>query len=238
MLLLAMILGSLAAAEPTPAPDRILVLDIQSDALPADQAGVLRDIIATETARDRRYVAMSSEDLRRTLDLEAQKQAAGCDDQECMAELAAALGARYVVHAGVGRLGQRWVATLSMVATELNQPRPQTIQAASLDGLADALPASVGKLLQRDGTVADGASRPVPVWATGAFVSAALAGVASAGLGGYAWFLSDTLSNPAGDAAVKQQALDVGVPVTVSAAALAGLTVAMVAVGMVGLLAE
>src|SRR5687768_11208088 len=107
--MLALALTTLIAAASTPAnkaPTTVLVLDIAGTAITKEEAGALRDVLASELAKRRKYSVLTSEDVRRVLDVEAQRQAAGCEGEStCLAEIGAALGADRVLYGNVAKLG-------------------------------------------------------------------------------------------------------------------------------------
>lgn len=57
---------------------------------------------------------VSQADIRQMVDLEAEKQAMGCDTTSCLAEIAGAMGAAYVVFGRVGRLDERLFVQLNL----------------------------------------------------------------------------------------------------------------------------
>ena len=112
---LALLLMIAAPLHAAPQQQRILVMDIAGAALTAEEAGLVRDALATEISQRTRAEVLSSEDVRRVLDATADKQQMDCDTDVCLAELGAALGASRVVHATVARLGARYVLTAALI---------------------------------------------------------------------------------------------------------------------------
>src|SRR5438552_1724168 len=99
-LALALILAvgaSAHAAHAAPAERvKVLVLDVKSKALSASEVETLTSLITAHLARYPQLDVMSSVDIKRLVDLEAQKQSAGCDAGACLSELAGAMGADLV----------------------------------------------------------------------------------------------------------------------------------------------
>jgi hypothetical protein len=93
---------------------RILVLDLTGNEIPKGQIRVFSDLMATSWSRFEQLQVLTSRDIETTLGLEAKKQALGCDDDGCLAELAGALGADYVAYGSVGLLGEVHVFNLSL----------------------------------------------------------------------------------------------------------------------------
>src|SRR5690606_13720771 len=72
-------------------------------------------LVAVQLGEDRRLEVVAGDDLRRMADLEADRQALGCEaDTSCLAELAGALDAEYVVYGQVGGLGGSILVTLNL----------------------------------------------------------------------------------------------------------------------------
>ena len=57
-------------------------------------------------------------DLRAMLDLEQQKQALGCGDDGCLAELGGALGVPYLFYASLAKVGSKYVMHYKVMAVE------------------------------------------------------------------------------------------------------------------------
>ncbi|MDP2343075.1 MAG: hypothetical protein Q8O67_19115 [Deltaproteobacteria bacterium] len=79
-------------------------------------AALLSDVVTTALSHEARFEVMASADVRRQLELEANKQMVGCSEgaSSCLAEVAGALGARVVVYGRLGRLEDDTVLTLNL----------------------------------------------------------------------------------------------------------------------------
>src|SRR5262245_49290584 len=77
---------------------RILVLDFASHGVDENIAKTVTSLVAVELGKRGGLEVLSSTDVRAALDMEAARQAAGCDEQSCLAELAGALGVELVAH--------------------------------------------------------------------------------------------------------------------------------------------
>jgi TolB-like protein len=62
-----------------------------------------------------RFRVVGRTDIATMLDLEAKKQAAGCEEDGCMTAIAGSLGADYVAAANVGQIGGSMVLTLKVI---------------------------------------------------------------------------------------------------------------------------
>lgn len=130
---------------------KILVLDARSGDLTADQLHTLSGLLTARVARFPSANVVSSSDLREMLELEAQKQSAGCDDggNACLAELAGALGADLVIASRAGKLGSTFVFT-----SQIFDPRKgdavgrMSIEAYALEDLVEKIGPALDDVLR------------------------------------------------------------------------------------------
>jgi hypothetical protein len=132
-----------------PAPkkerDKLVVLDMVGDAVSANVRQSLAGRVAVRFSQDKRLDVLSGDDVRGMASLEAEKQAAGCDDS-CLAELAGALNARLVVSGFVGRLGSLYVVNLSLFDAQA----ARSISRATIEAEhVEELPAKVNDAVDR-----------------------------------------------------------------------------------------
>jgi TolB-like protein len=113
-----LLLLAVAAAPSTSTPTRpkVLVHDLRNDGVDPKSVSLIRDSIATELSGDNRIEVVSVEEVRRVLRVEGEKTEAGCDvdSAACQAEIAQALGARYLVTGNVGVLGDLTIINLTL----------------------------------------------------------------------------------------------------------------------------
>ncbi len=199
----------------TAEPMRVLVLDVVADGASTTTARVVRDEVAQGLDGDQRLEALSSEDLRRVVSVEAERRAVGCADDSCFAEVGQALGARYVVHGSLSAVGALRVVRLSVLDTETNRSVVrETVDARSdeellpkvrdavvrvrgrlLDGLPTAQPASLSSSPSSWSPLQAGSAVGV-----GVGLAAAVAGTAVMGA---AW---PTFADPRADLEARNQA--------------------------------
>jgi hypothetical protein len=150
---LAMVLSvfaSTAAAQGSAELPRILVLDLShSDSIDMGSVKILNELLAVEMSRQPGYDVLSGADVRRLVALEAEKQSVGCaDDASCLAEIAGAMGAQFVVSGSIGKLGTRHVLTLTLFDSHAARSVNRVdLRAASIDEIADGLAAKVKELI-------------------------------------------------------------------------------------------
>lgn len=150
-------------APPAPAREKLLVLDVKSGDLSADQVTTLTQLIAARAHRFSQVETASSADLRELATLEAEKQQAGCEGDSCLAELAGAMGARYVLSTRAGKIGSSTVLSVQLYdATKGTVEARDTTEAYAIDDLlAKIAPLVDGVLTQVLGAPQAGAA-PLP----------------------------------------------------------------------------
>lgn len=130
-----------------------LVLSTVLASVTIDQntASLMTDVVTTAFSEDPRLDVVSSADVKRQLAFEAEKQAVGCQaDESCLAEIAAAMGARFVVHGQLGTLEDVVVLTLNLFDSEASQAAVRTVvKDRSLAALSDKVGPAVKVLVQR-----------------------------------------------------------------------------------------
>lgn len=142
--------GPALSADPpaAPAKTKVLVLDVKSTDLQASEVATLTSLITAKLARYQELEAVSGQDLRRLMDLEAQKQSVGCDDAGCLAEMAGALGAQIVIFGQAGRLGGTLVVTLDAFDAQKGVAvARQPIEASDIGQLPNLVGPAVDRLV-------------------------------------------------------------------------------------------
>ena len=81
-----------------------------------NSAALVTDLVTAALAKEQGFEVLSSGDVRRQLELEANKQMLGCDANasSCLAEIAGAMGAQLVVYGKLGQLDDVVVLTLNL----------------------------------------------------------------------------------------------------------------------------
>jgi TolB-like protein len=193
MLALVLLLAT-APAEPAAAEKpKLLVLDFRDDGVGANVARVVHDTLTSHVSKNEKLDVISSEDMRRALDVEASKVAmGGCSDESCLAEIAGALGAQLTLYGTVGKLGELVLVNISLYdARENRSVGRETIESKNLEELPGAVRAAADRLIAR----IPGLAPPSSSWAPGVvFWSGAGVGVAGlvAGVAGLVVGLANT----------------------------------------------
>ncbi len=136
------------APEPEPETDnRVLVLDLGGDV--DDESRRAITALVARNLKRRGLPVMSGDDIRGLMQLEGDKQIAGCSgDESCLAEIAGALDARLVVSGFAGRLGSLIVVNLSLFDARTGRAHGRaTVEAHSLEELPAKLEPAVDELV-------------------------------------------------------------------------------------------
>jgi len=255
-----------AAAQPAPKPS-VIVLDLQPTNADAQTAQLITDLVAVSLGRTKHFQVLTSEDVRSVVALEAEKHALGCDDASCLAEIAGAMGADYVLHGSVGALGALFVVNLNLFdsqqAKSIGRESAQVTDRAKLPAAIDemtkilivelvpeapvavsepAAPSAPEAAVAPDEPAlasADAASPPFlsPLFLGGA-VGAALCAAGTVGLGLYAVTQNDIVSDPAELGEARKEARSTGQLALAGAGTLAVATVLAAGVAAVPFVLE
>ncbi len=229
------------AAAPQPASrQQLLVLNLDAIDVPPEKVSILNGRIASLLSSRTDVETITASDMQAMAEIDANKAAMGCDEASCLAEVASALGARYVIYGRVGRLDDVILLQVSLFDASVGKPvSRQEAQGAQLKELSDQLPRTLSALLSPLGgpAVTDAAVVEAPPPAAPLSMltlvggGVAVAGlVAAGGLGVWALGLDGDLGNADASLQQKQFAYDYGW--VIAAGALAGVVVAGVGGGV------
>ena len=135
-----------AQAEEAP---RMLLLGLShDDSIDDADARLIIELLGNELAKDSRFDLLTENELRRFATLAAEQQTVDCQrDAACVAELAGALHARFLVGGSIGRLGSDWVIALQVTDTQSFSVLARTSSTApSAETLRARLPDTVRRL--------------------------------------------------------------------------------------------
>jgi hypothetical protein len=183
---------------------KVVLLDLKGDVSASDKA-VITDLIATLMTK-RGLDVLTASDVRQVADLAAQSATMGCDlDSSCLADVANAMGAKYVVFGSAGRLGRNYLVSVNLFDQSLAQSAArETIRAADLDALPQQIEEGVGRLVDKIAAPAVVPPPPPPKQLDLMFIGGASAlgiGLAATGGLGIATFVFD---NAAGNATTRK----------------------------------
>lgn len=147
--LLAATLAVPLVASGAPGSPRLAVWSVKALPGVAEQStAVLPDLIAAQVAKAGRFQVLSASDVAAVLGFEKQRQALGCVESSCLAEIGGALNVQYMLSGQLGILGTRYHLTLVLVdpAKALPVARASQFCEANDDALAGAVLAAVEEL--------------------------------------------------------------------------------------------
>jgi hypothetical protein len=252
-----------AAPQATRAAPRALRIAVKAiDVDDAALSRVLTDAVVAELRKLQRVGVIGIDEVQAMLDLEAQKQLAGCDESSCIDEIAAALGADILVVGSVARVDEEVVFELKRLEQTQGRADGSVTQRLRAAGGEESL-AMVGPAIEtlfddfplRDGLVRGVAPElglrlnppPVPMWGFGVVAATAIVATATAAVAGginiAAWADGQKLAAEAEQGVVeasvlqaKNEAVETSFTVTVATGSVAG--AAVVATGLVALFTD
>ncbi len=125
---------------------KLAVLDLQASGVPGEVANALTEALNQETTRRGYFEVITASDVRTLLGIERQRQLLGCAESSCTAELAGALGARFVLGGTLSKLGDAFQLSLQTVDTQKSTPVGRSVRIANeLKELVDQLPYAIAE---------------------------------------------------------------------------------------------
>jgi hypothetical protein len=193
----------------------LIILDLQARNTNKDTAALVTEVLGTSFERTGIFQVRTEADVRRAIDLEAEKESLGCDTDSCLAEIAGAMGAAYVAHGTVGALDKTTLVTVSLYhhakAKSLGRRRLQVEDKGTLPQKMDEMvkdlveglelptnsAASSAGDVEVEEKVESGGATSSPLFWTGA-VLFGVGAVTGVGAGIYAAMLHGQLADPNG----------------------------------------
>lgn len=145
------------------APLSLLVLDLEPIAVDVEKMKIINGTVVDVLSGYEQLEIVSQGDIRQMVDFEAKKQALGCDTTSCLAEIAGAMGASYVVFGRVGRLDDVLFVQLNLFDSSKGRAvAREEVRATKLSELPDLIRPALGRLVAS----LTGQAPPPPVVAT------------------------------------------------------------------------
>lgn len=142
-----MLISALVASAAPDGGQSVLVLDLSETTSDRKLAELATELVASSVAERPSISVITTNDLRKVSELEAQKSVMNCEDDSCLAELANAMGARYVVSGTIGKLESSYITTLTLFdSDEARSVGRKSVQAKSLDELPAVINTAVASL--------------------------------------------------------------------------------------------
>jgi hypothetical protein len=130
---------------------QIVALDLQATNVKKGVKAAVQTMLLTELSRHQGISVVSESDVRALLEHEANRQALGCDDAGCMADIASSLGAELLLKSTLSRAGGAWVVGLTLIRTDTATAfrRASGTQKGGLDMAKEAVIQAVGGLFRQ-----------------------------------------------------------------------------------------
>ncbi len=128
----------------------IAVMNLRSEELRPTDCIAVTNYLTTELQKIKGYRILAWDDVTNMLEHQAGKQALGCEDDECLAEIGGALGVDYILAGDIGSIGDRFLMNLKLININraATERRASTIVEGNIGLLMDRLPAMVGEILE------------------------------------------------------------------------------------------
>lgn len=127
---------------------KLVVLEPSTESVELSTVATIASLVSVELAKDARFDVLSAGDVQRMAAFQADKQALGCKDDGCLAELAGALGATLIVYGDAGRLGDVIVVNLSVFDAKRARAQSRvSIQVHDAGELPARIPGGIAQLM-------------------------------------------------------------------------------------------
>ncbi|MCK5691067.1 hypothetical protein KAI87_17420, partial [Myxococcota bacterium] len=153
---------SLLVGTIVPEDEMIAFLSIRTEqGVEKGTTNLLSEIVLTEFQNLHPKVIGGS-DLTSMLDVEATKGQMGCNDTSCLAEVGAALGARYIADATLGLIGTRFVFAIKIIDTKNVQVLKRISKTGKMDDevLIETVVQAVRELMGSEKTAKSAETKP------------------------------------------------------------------------------
>jgi len=150
---------------------KLLLLDLKATLIEEEVVGIITNMVSAELSNyEDSFEIITNSDMRQMVALEAEKQSMGCsNDSSCLAELAGAMGARFVMFGEVGKLGKNIIITFNLFDSQEAKAAGRAIVTInSLDVVPEKVPPAIAKLVKKYATKneAVAAADPAPAPST------------------------------------------------------------------------
>ncbi len=127
---------------------RVLVLEPTGARFKASDRGAFANLIANALSRRPEFEVVTHAEVKKLLKLEAQRQAVGCDETDCLKNLAKTMSARLVVFTQADQLGKEMILTLTAYdSVEGKNVGRATARGNTLESLPSRLRVAVDALI-------------------------------------------------------------------------------------------
>lgn len=141
--------ASASSSSPARQRPKLLVLQLTGGGgIDPDVVSAFTESVTAEVAARGIFDVVSTQEVQTVVGVERQRQLMGCSDdaQSCLAELAGALGAEFVLSGSLARIGESYQLSLQTLDSRKAQPIGRAVRIAdSLDALRAQLPYPVSE---------------------------------------------------------------------------------------------
>ncbi len=129
---------------------RTILLKLKANKVDEETVNIISSLVTANLANYEVLELVTSTDIKNMASLEAEKQSIGCDDEtNCLAELAGAMDARYVIFGDVGQLGPLLIVGLNLFdAREAKAVSRMVVQTKNLEDFPDKLEEGLKKFMK------------------------------------------------------------------------------------------
>lgn len=138
------------ATDENPEKFRTILLSLKGNKVDVETVNIISSLVTANLSQYDAIELVTSSDIKNMASLEAEKQSVGCNDEtSCLAELAGAMDARYVIFGDVGQLGPLLILGLNLFdAREAKAVSRMVVQTKDLGQFPDKLDAGVKKFMK------------------------------------------------------------------------------------------
>jgi TolB-like protein len=242
-LILALGLASAASAEDPPAKDepiQVVVLGLETTELDAGKVALVDGLIADAISRSPKLKVLTKSDIERLAAFETDKAVIGCDEGNCLAEIAGAMGAAYVVFGRIGTLDDLILVQVNLFdANKAEAIGREDVRANSLRELDGKVQPAVQRLLSP--LTGYQAAEPADEGGGGismAWIGAGALAVAGIAAGGFGLTQIPVVENQDNTAQKRNDAKALGAAMVVTGGVCLALAAVGAGIGVVGMVTE
>jgi len=138
------------ATDENPEKFRSILLSLKGNKVDVETVNIISSLVTANLAQYEALDLVTSSDIKNMASLEAEKQSVGCSDEtSCLAELAGAMDARYVIFGDVGQLGPLLILSLNLFdAREAKAVSRMVVQTKDLEQFPNKLNMGIKKFMK------------------------------------------------------------------------------------------
>lgn len=128
-------------------PQTLFVADIKASGLDDAQVTLIDTLVGESVKKHSSVNVVTRKDIERKIQLESDKELAGCDYESCVSELAGALGADFFITATWASLGGEEILQMNIFSNAKSEPLKRVSRALDSKNIREQIEASVVDLL-------------------------------------------------------------------------------------------